>query len=78
MGKRSGDNNSSTELFENREYKVGSHGGESRHENRPKNTNTAGGQNNEQHSYANANLVGFVFTTAVSRTATANAVPVAS
>lgn len=82
MNKSSGDNNSSTELLENREDKVGSHGNKRRHEDRSKDTNGAGDQNDEQHSYANANLVVSVFTTAVSRTAlfgaTANAVPVAS
>lgn len=81
VDKGSGDNNSSTELFENREDTVGSHGGERRHENRHKDTNSAGGQNDEQHSYANANLGGSVFTTAVWLTAlfgAINAVPVAS
>ena len=83
MNKGSRDNNSGTELLENREDDVGSHGNKGRHEDRSKDTNGTGDQNDEQHSYANADLVVSVSATAVARTAlfgalaTANAVPVA-
>ena len=81
MNKGSRDNNSSTELLENREDNVRSHGNKRRHENRPKDTNGTGDQNDEQHSDTNADLVVSVFTTTVSLTAlfgaTADAVSVA-
>lgn len=81
MNKGSRDNDSSTELLENREDNVRSHGNKRRHENRSKDTNGTGDQNDEQHSDTNADLVVSVFTTAVSLTAlfgaTADAVSVA-
>lgn len=83
MNKGSRDNNSSTELLENREDDVGPNGNKGRHEDWSEDTNGTCDQNDEQHSYANADLVVSVLTTTVARTAlfraitTADAVPVA-